>query len=94
MKAPAHLPPHVQRIYAEGDELSARLAKANAFIQSDAFKALQPLDAHLLSLQSELMQSYLHVLTIRLARANDAHNGVLPDTATALSAKPGIIRAS
>jgi hypothetical protein len=94
MKPPAHLPEHVQRIYAEGDELAQKLAKANQFIQSEAFKALAPLDAHMLSLQAEVMQAYLHILTIRLARANDEHNGKLPDTATALGAKPGIIRAS
>jgi len=87
MKPPAHLPLRVQRIYAEGDELAARLAKANQFIQSSGFKELAPLDAHLLSLQAEIMQSYLHILTIRLARANDAHNGKLPDTASALGAK-------
>jgi uncharacterized protein YdcH (DUF465 family) len=94
MKPPAHLPPHVQRIFAEGDELAQKIARANQFIGSEAFKELPALDAHLLSLQTEVMQSYLHILTIRLARANDAHNGKLPDTATALGAKPGIIRAS
>lgn len=37
------------------------------------------------------MQSYLHILTIRLARASDAANGIIPDTASALGKKRGLI---
>ena len=68
----AVLPPHMQRVVAEGDQLAQRLAAINAFKDTDIFKALDPLDAHLLTLQAEVMQSYLHILTIRLARAGDA----------------------
>lgn len=83
--------PEVRAIREEGDQLARRIAAMNAVKESDAFKAANPLDAHLFALQMEIMQSQLHVLTIRLARANDAANGILPGTARALGAKPVII---
>lgn len=86
--------PEVRAIRAEGDQLAQRLAAMNQVKDSPVFKEIVPLDAHLFTLQMEIMQSFLHVLTIRLARANDAANGRLPDTATALGKKPGIIKPS
>lgn len=74
----------VRAIKAEGDELSKRLAAMHAVKTHDSFKALAPLDGHLFILQMENMQTYLHILTIRLARANDRANGILPDTAMVL----------
>lgn len=82
----------VQIIRAEGDELAQRLAAMNAVKDQPVFKELPPLDAHLFTLQMEVMQSYLHILTIRLARANDTANGILPDSARALGKKPSIIK--
>lgn len=82
----------VDAIRQEGDALAQRLAVMNHVKDSDAFKAASPLDAHLFTLQMEAMQTYLHILTIRLARANDAINGILPDTASALGKKPSIIK--
>lgn len=84
--------PLIRGIMKEGDELAQRMAGINAFKQTDTFKAMAPLDAHMLVLQSEAMQTYLHILTIRLARANDAEANKIPDTATALGGKPAIIR--
>lgn len=83
--------PEVRSIHAEGDQLAQRLGAMNAVKESDAFKEAASLDAHLFTLQMEIMQSYLHVLTIRLARANDAANGRLQDTTPTLSRKPAII---
>lgn len=84
--------PEVRAIRAEGDQLAQRVAAMGQLKESDLFKEVAPLDAHLFTLQMEVMQSYLHVLTIRLARANDAANGRIPDSATALGKKPGIIK--
>lgn len=84
--------PEVRAIRAEGDQLAQRLAAMSGVKDSELFKEVAPLDAHLFMLQMEVMQSYLHILTIRLARANDSANGVLPDTAVALGKKPGIIK--
>lgn len=84
----------VLAIRAEGDELAQRIAAMMAVTRTPAFKAMNPLDAHLFTLQAETMQAVLHVLTIRLARANDADHGVLPDTASALGAKPIILKSN
>jgi hypothetical protein len=82
------LSPEVRAIRAEGDQLAQRIAAMNAITGDPRFKQVSPLDAHLFTLQMEVMQSYLHVLTIRLARANDTANGVIPDTARALGKRP------
>lgn len=82
----------VSVIQAEGDQLAQRLAAMNAVKGMAAFKVAPVLEQHLFTLQMEIMQSYLHVLTIRLARANDAATGILPDTASALGRKPLIIK--
>lgn len=82
----------VSAIRAEGDELARRLGTMHQVKDSDVFKAAPPLDQHLFTLQAEAMQTYLHILTIRLARANDAGSLVRPDTASALGKKPLIIK--
>jgi len=84
--------PEVRAIMKEGDELAKRIAAMNHVKDSDVFNEVPVLDRHLFTLQMEAMQTVLHILTIRLARANDAHNGRLPDTATALGKKPSIIK--
>lgn len=81
------LSPEVRAIRAEGDELAKRVAAMNAVRGSDAFKEANPLDAHMFTLQMEVMQSYLHILTIRLARANDAANGLILDNTPRRSAR-------
>jgi hypothetical protein len=78
----------VNAIRKEGDELSKRLGAISAFIETDGFKVLDVLDKHLLTLQREQMQVYLHILTIRLARFDEAAKGVLPAGAGALGQKP------
>jgi hypothetical protein len=83
----------VEVLKAEGDALSKQIARYHQFRASDAFKALNPLDAHLYTLAMEQMQTLLHTYTIRLARASDAEKGYVPDTATTLpGGKPGIIK--
>jgi hypothetical protein len=78
--------PFIRAMMKEGDELAQKMARLNAFRETDDFKALAPLDAHTLVLQGEAMQLYLHILTIRLARANDAARGIVQDQARALNA--------
>jgi hypothetical protein len=75
-------------IRKEGDELSKRMGAISAFIETPGFKALDILDKHMLTLQREIMQSYLHILTVRLARFDEAKKGVLPVGAGALNKKP------
>lgn len=75
-------------IAKEGDELSRRIGAISQFIGTDGFKALDPLDRHLITLQRENMQTYLHILTLRLARFDEAAKGVLPAGASALDKKP------
>lgn len=72
----------------EGDALSKRLGAYGHFIETPGFQALDVMDKHLLTLQREIMQSYLHTLTIRLARFDDAKKGILPASARALGKKP------
>lgn len=77
--------PHIRRMMEEGDQLAQRLGALKNFVQTELFKELAPIDAHILSLQGEVMQAYLHILTIRLARANDADKGVIPDVSKTLT---------
>ena len=86
------LSPEVRAIRAEGDQLSQRLAAMNQAKETEAFKSAPALVAHMFTLQMEVMQSYLHILTIRLAIANDAAHGMVPDPVRALAKKPGIIK--
>lgn len=82
--------PYAQLINAmrkEGDELSRRIGAISRFIETDDFKVLDVLDKHLLTLQHEQMRVYLHILTIRLARFEEAKKGVLPAGASALGKK-------
>lgn len=79
-------------IKKEGDELSRRIATIAAFTETPGFQALDVLDKHLLVLQQEQMRVYLHILTIRLARFDEARKGVLPKGAGALDKKPLIGR--
>lgn len=82
----------VRAIREEGDILARRLAAMGQVKDSKAFKEALPLDAHLFTLQMEAMQSYLHILAIRLARASDVAKGIMPDTASALGKKPIIAK--
>lgn len=75
-------------ISKEGDALSQRLGAMSAFIETPGFHSLDVLDKHLFTLQREIMQGYLHLLTVRLARFDEARKGVLPVGAGALGKKP------
>lgn len=84
--------PEVRAIMREGDELSQRIGVMIEVTQNDLFKEVAPLDRHHFTLQIESMQHTLHILQIRLARANDAAAGRLPDTASALHDRKTIIK--
>ena len=65
-----HLPPHVQRMYAESAELNDRLTKLNAFLGSETFLALPEPDRHALEVQCKAMTAYSAALTTRINRFN------------------------
>lgn len=78
----------INAIRKEGDDLSKRIAAITQFTGTPGFETLDVLDKHLLVLQREQMQTYLHLLTIRMARFDEARKGVLPQGAGALGKKP------
>lgn len=78
----------INAIGKEGDQLAQRIAAMTAFRQTDGFEVLDVLDKHLMGLQLENMQTYLHILTIRRARFDEARKGVLPKGAGALAKSP------
>lgn len=55
----------------EGEQLAKRITGINTFRTTEAFGQLDPIDQHLLVLQCEAMQMYLHVLTLRFSAAQD-----------------------
>lgn len=78
------LPPHIQRMIEEGDVLAARTDRLGAWMTPDNMTKLHPLDAQLMMAQHTAMQTYLRILGLRMARANDDHRGLIPPTASAL----------
>lgn len=61
--------PHVQRMIAEGEQLTDRLEKLGAFLTGDLFKTLPETDQTLLSAQCGAMTAYLQILSLRIERA-------------------------
>ena len=55
-----------ERLEKEYEELMDKADKLGTFIESEPFKALDQMNKHLLVLQSNVMMSYLNVLSIRL----------------------------
>lgn len=78
----------MRAIRKEGDELSMRIGIMSNFMETEGFKALDVLDKHLFTLQREQMQTYLHTLTIRLARFEEASKGVMVPGAGILTKQP------
>lgn len=62
------LQPHEERVIAERIELAEKCVKLEAFITSDAFKAIDILDRDLLEEQHNAMTIYLAVLDRRVER--------------------------
>lgn len=56
----------VERLVAEYEELTARVAKLNKFMVSAAFKELSETEQNLLDLQLDAMLSYKAVLNSRI----------------------------
>ena len=63
------IPPHVQRMIAEGDELSDKITKLGAFLAGRLYAQLGETDQGLMQAQLGAMTAYLSVLQIRIARA-------------------------
>ena len=59
--------PFQERVVQEKADLDERLAKLNAFGQSDAFSTLPPEEQERLKKQSRLMDQYSVVLSERIA---------------------------
>lgn len=61
------LPPHMQRVSVELQELSSKIESLSAFITaSDMFSRLTELDKSLLLTQLSCMHAYGHILLMRL----------------------------
>lgn len=67
----AKLPPHMQRVLREGDELCGKMNALQTFMAGDGFKALPNDEQGMLALQLGIMGSYLTVLTLRLNKARE-----------------------
>lgn len=68
------IPPHVQIMLDESNQLGQRLAALDAFTDSRHFKELEPMDQHLLKIQQDSMQAYLRVLLLRIERTKPKPN--------------------
>ena len=63
------MPPHVQRMIEEGEQLADRVEKLGAFLVGPIYKTLPDDDQVLMSAQVGAMTAYLQVLTLRISRA-------------------------
>ena len=61
----------LDRLQTEHDELAIKVKKLKAFIESDAFNSISPVQATMLEEQLEHMGNYLALLDERIANAND-----------------------
>ena len=68
-KVLSSVPPHVQRMLEESNQLGQRLLALDDFTNTNVFKALPELDQQLLLSQGAPMQAYLRILTLRIQRA-------------------------
>lgn len=68
------IPPRVRSMLDESNQLGQRLAALDAFTNTKDFKALEPMDQHLLKIQQDNMQSYLRVLLLRIERTQPKPN--------------------
>jgi len=62
------LAPHQQRMLAEYAELDSRLKKLCAFLESEAFQALDERERELLQTQARAMNAYHNALLCRIER--------------------------
>lgn len=65
------IPPFLQRLYAERNDLAEKLEKGKAFRQTELFSGLDALDRTLLIVQLDTMNDYLCLLNKRIARAEE-----------------------
>jgi len=64
------LQPHQQRVVTEREELKQKHDKLIDFMKSDKINQLTQLETNLLCLQSDIMSSYLNVLSRRIELFN------------------------
>jgi len=64
------LQPHQQRVVTEREELKQKHDKLIDFMKSDRINQLTQLEVNLLCLQSDIMSSYLNVLSRRIELFN------------------------
>jgi len=64
------LQPHQQRVITEREELKQKHDKLIDFMKSDRINQLTQLEVNLLCLQSDIMSSYLNVLSRRIELFN------------------------
>ena len=63
---PQTLPPHVERMYKERDELHERWIKLNQFKETPAFSELPDYQKSFLHIQAKAMETYHECLTQRI----------------------------
>lgn len=66
------LPPHVQRLITERDELTEKTSKLGDFLHTEMYKSLLFAEQIDLQLQHMLMQNYLTVLLRRIRRSAES----------------------
>ena len=90
---PLGLSREVELIMQEGNALSSRLDAMTAVLEMPEFAEADMLDKHLFTLQMDAMRTYLHVLSIRIARASDKAKGAVDvNGLSALGGKKTIIK--
>lgn len=72
------LPPHVQRMVEEGEQLADRVEKLGRFLVGPVYATLPEEEQTLMSAQCGAMTAYLQVLSLRIARAVSAHETADP----------------
>ena len=65
------MPPHIQRIMTEANELLVKLNKLIQFIETDVFHDLEFQDKAYLRMQMQIMQAYYSILQIRITRSGE-----------------------
>lgn len=59
-------PPHLERVKVEATELSEKIDKLSAFLNTEAFRNLPGIEQSLLQLQMGAMTMYYGILSTRL----------------------------
>jgi hypothetical protein len=62
----------IQQLWDEYRELDDRTDRLNAYVNSEEFKTLDPMDQALLKMQNNAMHGYRYALRVRIERLEGA----------------------